>query len=107
MAIEGYFQFERVVLVLKFYIRFFPLATALLIGIVSTNRHSGDKNAVLSSNSANILAHLIYFLNKRHVVNPPKNPQIRSALPFQEKNYGYANKLAQTSPFRHTVVFTS
>ncbi len=35
-------------------------------------------------------------------MNPPKNPQIRSAWPLQEINYGSANTiLAQTSSFRH------
>ncbi len=40
-------------------------------------------------------------------MNLPNNPWIRSALPIQEVNYGSANILAQTFPFRHTVVFTS
>ncbi len=52
----------------------FPLVTALIVGIVSTNRQSGD-NVVLSSCSATMLAHLIYFLNKRRDVNLPKNLQ--------------------------------
>jgi hypothetical protein len=48
----------------------------------------------------NMFAHLIDFLNKRREVNPPKNPQIRAALPIQEINYGFANILAQTCSFR-------
>ncbi len=99
MAIEGYLHFEHVVFLLKN--RFpFPLAAAFIIGIVSTNRQSGDKMLFLSLTAPNILAHLIDFLNKRREVNPQKYPQIRDVLPIQEINYGSANKLAQTCSFR-------
>jgi hypothetical protein len=53
-------------------------------------------------------------MNKRHEVNPPKNLQIRAALPIQEINYGCANILAQTCAFRqycwallYVCIFTS
>jgi type IV secretory pathway VirB2 component (pilin) len=42
VAIEGYFQFERA-FSLYTSLFLFPVATALLLGIVSTNRQSGDK----------------------------------------------------------------
>jgi hypothetical protein len=64
------------------------------------NRQKRGQNVPLIYNSANILAHLIDFLNKRREVNPPKNLQIRSALPIQEINYGSSNILAQTCYFR-------
>jgi hypothetical protein len=48
------------------------------------NRQKRGQNVPLIYNSANILAHLIDYLNKRREVNPPKNLQIRSALPIQE-----------------------
>jgi hypothetical protein len=55
-----------------------------------TKRQSGDKMFLLYTyNSANKLAHPIDFLNKQREVNPPKNQQIRSALPIQEINYRF------------------
>ncbi len=87
VAIEGYFQFERAVSLYS-SLFLFPVATALFLGIVSTNIGKAGIKCCFSSYSANILAHLIYFLNKWRDVNLPKNSQIGSALPIQYINYG-------------------
>jgi hypothetical protein len=74
--------------------------TVPLIGDLMTNKQSGDKMFLSAYGiPACILAHLFDILNKRREVNPPKNPQIRAALPIQEINYGCANILAQTCYF--------
>jgi hypothetical protein len=75
VAIEGYLKFELVVSLLNSLFPFL-LATAQLRGDVLTNRQSRDKMFLSALKSADILAHLIGFLNERRQVNAPKNPQI-------------------------------
>ncbi len=64
----------------------FPLATALLIGIVTTNRWSGVKMFLSVITAPIVLAQLIYFSIRRHHVNRKFILQIRSAQPIQDMN---------------------
>ncbi len=64
----------------------FPLATALLIGIVTTNRWSGVKMFLSVITAPIILAQIIYFSIRRRYVNRIFIMQIRSAMPIQDMN---------------------
>jgi hypothetical protein len=81
VAIGGYFKFEPVNNLFPF-----PLATALLIGIVSKNRGSGVKMFLSIITAPIVLAQLIDFLIRRCHVNRIVILQIRSATPFQDMN---------------------
>ncbi len=85
MAIEGYFKFERVVS-LQNNLFPFPLATALLIGDVMTNRRSGVKLFLSVITAPIVLAHPINFLNRRCHVNSPR-------LAYSKYKYVRANTI--------------
>jgi hypothetical protein len=64
----------------------FPLATALLLGIVTTNRWSGVKMFLSVITAPIVLAQIIYFSIRRCHVNWIFILQIRSAMPIQDMN---------------------
>jgi hypothetical protein len=80
----------------------FLLATALLIGIVSTNRQNGDKMLFLALTAPIHWRILFTFWISNMMWTSQKIRKIGSALPIQDINYDSANILALTNPFRHT-----
>ncbi len=81
----------------------FPLATTLLLGIVSTNRQSGDKMLFLALTAPIYWRIEFTFWISNGMWTSQKIRKIGSALPIQDINYISANMLALTFPFRHTV----
>ncbi len=63
MAIEGYFKFERAVSLLNSIFPF-PVATAIKIGIVMSNRRSGVKLYLALITAPIVLALTIKILNR-------------------------------------------
>jgi hypothetical protein len=85
VAIGGYFKFETYSYPVNNLFPF-PLASALLIGIVSTNRGSGVKMVLSVITAPIVLAQLIDFLVRRCHVNRIVILQIQSATPIQDMN---------------------
>ncbi len=81
----------------------FPLATALLLGIVSTNRQSRDKMLFLALTAPTYWRIEFTFWISNMMWTSQNIRKICSALPIQDINYDSDNILALTYPFCHTV----